>query len=82
MYFLFQDIERNRNLTMMVCKTADECAVNAGEVCTFYPGPQVDLTLPVDLQCDRTIAGRYLRVRQQMTSGSWLSICECVIYSH
>lgn len=79
---MLKGIDRNQNLTMMVCKTADECALNDGEVCAFYPGPPVNLTLPVDMQCERTLAGRYLRVRQQITAGSWLSLIECVIYSH
>jgi len=65
----------------MVCQTASECDLNAGEVCATYIGPPADVRIPIDLECGGTLYGRYLRVRQQITSGSYLTICECVIYS-
>ena len=78
---LFEGIERNQNLTIMVCQTAGECDLNVGEVCATYSGPPVDVRIAVDLKCNRTPYGKFVRVRQQITDGSWLSLCECVIYS-
>jgi len=65
----------------MVCQTASECDLNAGEVCATYIGPPADVRIPVALECGETLYGRYLRVRQQITAGSWLSLGEIVIYS-
>ena len=64
---------------MTVCKTEDECALNAGEVCATYPGLPADPKLPVVLHCVRTLRGKFLRVRQQI---GYLQICECVVNSH
>jgi len=65
-----------------VCKTEEECALNAGDVCATYPGPPADPKLPLVLHCGRTLRGKFLRVRQQIADGSYLPICECVVYSH
>ena len=78
----FAGNSRNRNLTLMVCKTESECDLNAGEVCVTYPGPPADPTLPVVLHCGGTLLGKFLRVRQQIAEGSFLCICECIIHSH
>jgi len=66
----------------MVCKTEEECALNVGEVCATYPGPPADARIPVVLHCEGTLAGKFLRVRQQMSTDKALTICECVIFSH
>jgi len=53
----------------MVCKTADECDQNAGALCATYPGPPDYPTLPVTLNCERTLHGKFMRIRQQIANG-------------
>jgi len=74
--------ERNGYLTIMVCKTADECDRNTGAACATYSGPPADPKLPVTLACGKTLSGEFMRVRQQIVDGSWLSLCEALIYSN
>jgi len=78
---LYSGNERNRNLTVMVCKTADECDQNAGAVCATYPGPPANPRLPVFLSCERTLPGKFLRVRQLIAGGSYLTLCEVMVFS-
>ena len=70
------------NLTVMICKTQSECDINAGDVYSFYPWPTTDPALPVVLHCEMIIPGKFQRVRQQVATGSYTMIRECLIYSH
>ena len=80
--YLFKGNGRNRNLSVMVCQTESECDLNAGAVCATYPGPSTSSTSVVVLDCGGTLDGKFLRVHQQVATGSFLHVCECVVYSH
>jgi len=72
--------ERNKNHTVMVCKTASECQDNNGAVCAFYAGPPEDPTLPVTLTCPMPLNGKFLPVRQQIPEGSFFSLGEVLVH--
>ena len=48
-------------------------------MCATYHGPP---KLPVVLHCGGTLDEKFLRVHQQVATGSFLHVCECVVYSH
>ena len=82
-FFILSGLDRNANLTVMVCKTESECDDNAGAVCGEYKGPPAtlaDLEHPLIMTCPSPLHGKFVRVRQQLVSKA-LSLTEVLVFS-